>query len=40
MDIDVYLQALIDELPELQNVRVHTFDVLKMENFNMRAQLM
>jgi hypothetical protein len=40
MDIDVYLQPLIDELLELWNVRVRTFDASKMENFNMRAQLM
>jgi len=40
MDIDVYLQPLIDELLELWNVGVHTFDASKMKNFNMRAQLM
>jgi hypothetical protein len=40
MDIDVYLQPLIDELLELWNVGVQTFDASKMENFNMRAQLM
>jgi hypothetical protein len=37
MDIDVYLQPLIDELLELWNVGVRTFDASKMENFNMRA---
>jgi hypothetical protein len=40
MDIDVYLQPLIDELLELWNVGVQTFDASKMKNFNMRAQLM
>jgi hypothetical protein len=40
MDIDVYLQPLIDELQELWNVGVHTFNASKMDNFNMRAQLM
>jgi len=39
-DIDVYLQPLIDELLELWNVGVQTFDASKMENFNMRSQLM
>jgi hypothetical protein len=39
MDIDVYLQPLIDELLELWNVGVQTFDASTMENFNMRAQL-
>jgi len=40
MDIDVYLQSLIDELLELWNVGVRTLDASKMENFTMRAQLM
>jgi len=40
MDIDVYLQPLINELLELWNVGVQTFDASKMENFNMQAQLM
>jgi hypothetical protein len=40
MDIDVYLQPLIDELLELWNVGVRTFDASKMKFFNMRAQLM
>jgi hypothetical protein len=35
MDIDVYLQPLINELLELWNVGVQTFDASKMENFNM-----
>jgi len=29
MDIDVYLQPLIDEVQELWNVRVRTFDASK-----------
>jgi len=40
MDIDVYLQPLIEELQELWNVGVRTFDALKKNNFVMRAQLM
>jgi hypothetical protein len=40
MDIDVYFQPLIDELLELWSVGVRTFDASKIENFNMRAQLM
>jgi len=40
MDIDVYLQSLIDQLLELWNVGVQTFDASKMENFNMQSQLM
>jgi hypothetical protein len=35
MDIDVYLQSLIDKLQELWNVGVRTFDASKMDNFNM-----
>jgi hypothetical protein len=35
MDINVYLQPLIDELLDLWNVGVRTFDASKMENFNM-----
>jgi hypothetical protein len=37
MDIDVYLQLLIDELQEVWNVEVRTFDALKKDNFNMPA---
>jgi hypothetical protein len=37
MDIDVYLQPLIEELQELWNVRVCTFDVSTKQNFTMRA---
>jgi hypothetical protein len=37
MDIDVYLQPLIDELLELWNVGVRTFDASKKANFNMRS---
>jgi hypothetical protein len=40
MDIEVYLQPLIDGLLELWNVGIWTFDASKMKNFNMRAQLM
>ena len=40
MDIDVYLQPLIEELQELWNVGVRTFDVSKRKYFMMRAQLM
>jgi hypothetical protein len=40
MDIDVYLQPLIEELQELWNVGVRTFDASKKNNFVMRAQLM
>jgi hypothetical protein len=40
MDIDVYLQSLIEELQELWNVGVRTFDSSKKNNFVMRAQLM
>jgi hypothetical protein len=40
MDIDVYLQPLVNELQELWNVGVQTFVTSNMGNFNMRAQLM
>jgi hypothetical protein len=40
MDIDVYLQSLIEELQKLWNVGVHIFDASKKNNFVMRAQLM
>jgi hypothetical protein len=40
MDIDVYLQPLIEELQELWNVGMHTFDVSRKKYFMMRAQLM
>jgi hypothetical protein len=40
MDIDAYLQSLIEELLKLWNVGVQTFDASKMKYFNMRAQLM
>jgi hypothetical protein len=33
MDIDVYLQPLINELQELWNVGVSTFDASKKNNF-------
>jgi hypothetical protein len=35
MDLDVYLQPLIDELQELRNVGVHTFYASKKNNFVM-----
>ncbi|KAK8618251.1 hypothetical protein V6N13_132251 [Hibiscus sabdariffa] len=38
-DIDIYLQPLIEELKQLW-VGVQTFDVLKKENFNLRATLL
>ncbi|KAK8559251.1 hypothetical protein V6N12_042532 [Hibiscus sabdariffa] len=38
-DIDIYLQPLIDELKQLW-AGVQTFDVLKKENFNLRAALL
>jgi hypothetical protein len=37
MDIDVYLQPLIEELQELWNVRVRTFNASNKTNFVMRA---
>jgi hypothetical protein len=40
MDIDVYLQPLIEELQELWNVEVRTFYASTKTNFVMRAQLM
>jgi hypothetical protein len=40
MDIDVYLQPLIDELQELWSVGVQTFDFSTKQYFMMRAQLM
>ncbi|XP_040957738.1 uncharacterized protein [Gossypium hirsutum] len=38
-DIDVYLQLLIEELKQLW-AGVETYDVLRKENFNLRAALM
>ena len=40
MDIDVYLQPLIEELQELWNVGVCTLDVSKRKHFMIQAQLM
>ena len=40
MDIDVYLQPLIEELQQLWNAGVHTFDVSIKTQFKLRAQLM
>jgi len=36
MGIDIYLQPLIEELQELWNVGVHTFDASKKNNFVMQ----
>ena len=40
MDIDGYLQLLIERLQELWNIGVHTFNVSNKTNFVMRSQLM
>ncbi|XP_059456599.1 uncharacterized protein LOC132186630 [Corylus avellana] len=40
MDIDVYLQPLIEELHKLWNIGVQTFDISLKKNFMLRAQLM
>lgn len=39
-DIDVYLQPLIEELKELWDVGVKTYDISTKENFQMHATLM
>ena len=39
-DIDVYLQPLVDELKELWEIGVETYDASKGENFQMRAALL
>lgn len=39
-DIDVYLQPLIEELKELWDVKVKTYDISTKENFQMHAALM
>ncbi|XP_010670313.3 uncharacterized protein LOC104887394 [Beta vulgaris subsp. vulgaris] len=39
-NIDVYLQPLIEELKELWEVGVETFDAYTKQNFNMRAMLL
>jgi hypothetical protein len=39
IDIDIYLQPLIEELHELWNVGVCTFDASNKTNFVMQAQL-
>lgn len=39
-DIDVFLQPLIDELKELWETGVNTYDAHRKETFNMRAVLM
>ncbi|XP_060182916.1 uncharacterized protein LOC132612852 [Lycium barbarum] len=38
--IDVYLQPLVDELKQLWAVGVETYDILRKQNFNLRAALM
>ena len=39
-DIDVYLQPLVDELKELWEIGVETYDASKGENFQIRAALL
>ncbi|XP_028102557.1 uncharacterized protein LOC114301795 [Camellia sinensis] len=39
-DIDVYMQPLVEELKELWDVGVQTYDISSKENFQMRAALM
>ena len=39
-DIDVYLHPLVDELKELWEIGVETYDASKGENFQMRATLL
>ena len=39
-DIDLYLQPLVDELKELWEIGVETYDASKGENFQMRATLL
>lgn len=39
-DIDVFLRPLIDELKDLWNIGVETFDASREQNFNMRVALM
>ena len=39
-DIDVYMQPLVDELKELREIGVETYDASKGENFQMRAALL
>ena len=39
-DIDVYLQPLVDELKELWEIGVKTYDASKGENFQMQAALL
>ena len=39
-DIDVYLQPLVEELEELWDVRVKTFDVSFKKSFQMQATLL
>ena len=39
-DIDVFLQPLIDELKELWELGVQTFDAYKRQNFQLYAALL
>ena len=39
-DIDVYLQPLVEELKELLDVRVETFDVSSKKSFQMHVALL
>ena len=39
-DIDVYLQPLVEELKELWDVRVKTFDVSSKKSFQVHAALL
>ncbi|KAA0056223.1 uncharacterized protein E5676_scaffold460G00110 [Cucumis melo var. makuwa] len=39
-EIDIYLQPLVDELKELWNVGVHTYDSVSGEYFQLRASLL
>ena len=40
LDIDVYLQPLIEDLQTLQDVEVEAYDAYKNEYFNLRAVLL
>lgn len=36
-DIDIYLQSLIDELKDLWEFGLHTYDAFRQESFNMQV---
>ena len=40
MNLDVYMQPLVEELKELWEIGVKTFDACKKESFQMRAAIM